>query len=146
MAKSEQHLTKEELASLSSSPDKIRLLTHIASCPICSRRLSEALSAQEQLPAPHYMKRNILGKARRMEQKKREFHTYCMKVGLAVAASLAIVLLSSATDLTAPVKRLPNTYTQQKVPQETPDLSMKIYRSTNKINQKIVDFTDSLFN
>ncbi len=145
MKKAEQHFTAEELASVDTMEDRMLMLKHIASCPLCSERLSETFPAQKQIRAPHYLKRSILAKARRMEQKKREFHAYCMKIGLAVAASLAVVLLSGATESFVPPKHLQKIDAQSEIPREKPDISIKIYRGTDKINQKIIDFTDSLF-
>lgn len=141
-----EHLTKEELISLDTSPNKLILLEHIGSCPLCSGRLAQTLLGQDMISAPHYLKQNILAKGRQLKQKKKEFHIYCMKIGFAVAASLAVILLSDAADISFMEIRPQKTYMEQTTQrQDISDIHQRIYRSTDKLNQKIINFTDSLF-
>ena len=131
------HLTQEEFNLLPVSPKKLIYLEHISSCPVCSLKLSEILSGQK-LHAPHYLKPMILLRSERLKQKKQDFSRYCMKVTIAVAASLAVVFLSDASlgFISRPA------YSEAAARENT--LSHKIYHGTSFVHEKILRFTDSL--
>ena len=133
-----EHLTQEELRNLPVSPKKLILLEHISSCSVCSLRLSEILSKQELIPAPHYMKQALLLKKERLKQKKQEFSRYCIKVSVAVAASLAAVFLSDASLGFISRPAALETASLEKT------LSRKLYYGSNSIHETILRFTDTL--
>ena len=101
MKKQEYHLKDSELATLDTNKNQQALLKHIRDCPFCSKRLAQILQ-KDILPAPHYLKQNILAKKQYLKRKKQEFTVYCIKIGLAVAACLAIIFLSNPTALINP--------------------------------------------
>ncbi len=145
MKKQEYHLKDSELATLDTNKNQQALLKHIRDCPFCSKRLAQILQ-KDILPAPHYLKQNILAKKQYLKRKKQEFTAYCIKIGLAVAACLAIIFLSNPTENFSSLERYPPKATTIPETIEKPkrDLSQDIYRGTTIINQKIIDFTDNL--
>lgn len=148
MKKQECHLKDSELAEIYTMDNQLALMEHIKDCPFCSERLVKSLSASAKtmVHAPHYLKQKILVKKQYMKQKKQEFTIYCIKISLAVAASLAIIFLSDITESFSSFDLRPSEI--RTVPETAPkpkrDLSLEIYRGTDVINQKIINFTDSL--
>lgn len=142
-----RHVTDFELAELYTIENRLPLLEHIANCSICSERLAKSLSEQDILPAPHYLKQKILAKKQYQKQKKKEFTAYCVKIGLAVAASLAVILLSDTTESFSSLnlREQKTEMASIKFSAKTKkNLSQEIYDGTDIINKKIITFTDNL--
>lgn len=145
MKQQERHLTDSELANIDNAKNSFALLEHIRACPFCSERLAQSL-LRNTIPSPHYLKQKILAKKQYQKQKKQEFTVYCVKVCFAVAASLAIIFLSDTTkDFSSQELWQSKTrIAQETASKQTQNISQDIYRKTDIINQKIINFTDSL--
>ena len=96
--------------------------------------LIRTTEAGELLHAPKSLKQDILSK--RKPNRKKQFYSYCLRVGLATAASLAILFIPTPA---------------QKNPPDALSLTQQLYQVTNHLeerfsalNQSFADFDFNL--
>ena len=89
--------------------------------------LIRTTEAGELLHAPRDMKQNILAKQK--PNRKKQFYSYCLRVGLATAASLAILFIPTPVKENNP---------------DAPSLTQQLYQVTDHLEERFVAFHYSL--
>lgn len=130
------------------------LLSHACGCDWCSNRMAGSLPEEQKLPAPAYFKEETVVYIRKHTRFSRFLGThrfqlavYCMKVGLAAACALFLVL------------RFPLSPSERNAQPHIPSVSQEeadggfhlsfsgvLNYGTNFINRKLYEFSDQLLN
>ena len=153
------HITEQEWVGFwqqqLGEEEQSELLAHVCDCEQCSFKMANGIPKEWQLTAPAYLKKETVQYVRQRTRLQRFFDrrqlqlfTYSLKVGVAMAAALLLVL-----QMELPTASLSEQTTGEKweesatLQEENEDFSITNFlnKGTHYINQKLNNFSSSFF-